>query len=109
MITSYEKYVAAVEKCSELAQAEAWDFLNSLDLSNKKASRDALNKTVINPQSDVLLISNVRNRMTMFEMERSLEFAFGRESILTDDEKAEIKKVILLDERTRRIRTYEMN
>ena len=67
------------------------------------------NKTVINPQSDVLLISNVRNRMTMFEMERSLEFAFGRESILTDDEKAEIKKVILLDERTRRIRTYEMN
>ena len=42
MITSYEKYVAAVEKCSELAQAEAWDFLNSLDLSNKKASRDAL-------------------------------------------------------------------
>lgn len=66
------------------------------------------NKTIIKPQSDVLLISNVRSPMTMSEMEEGLAFAFGPESILTAEEKACVRKVILLDERTGRMRTYEM-
>ena len=60
------------------------------------------------PQSDVLLISNVRNSMTMFEMQESLAFAYGPNSLLTAEEKAAIRKIILMDERTRRVRVYEM-
>lgn len=66
------------------------------------------NKSVIKAQSDVLLISNVRNSMTMLDMERSLAFAFGPDSKLTQAEKAYMRRIILLDERTRRVRTYEM-
>lgn len=66
------------------------------------------NKEVMKPQSDVLLISNVRNSMTMFEMQESLAFAYGPNSLLTAEEKAAIRKIILMDERTRRVRVYEM-
>lgn len=66
------------------------------------------NKAVFKPQSDVLLISNVRNSMTMAEMQESLAFAFGSASKLTAEEMAYMRKIILLDERTRRVRVYEM-
>lgn len=66
------------------------------------------NKAVMKPQSDVLLISNVRNSMTMAEMQESLAFAFGPDSLLTAEEKAYMRKIVLLDERTRRVRVYEM-
>lgn len=66
------------------------------------------NKEVMKPQSDVLLISNVNNSMTMLEMQESLAYAFGPESLLTAEEKAYMRKIILLDERTRRVRAYEM-
>lgn len=39
---NYERYVDAVEACSLLAQKELEEFVANLDLSEKKASRDAL-------------------------------------------------------------------
>lgn len=66
------------------------------------------NKSVMKPQSDVLLISNVRNSMTMADMERSLAAAFDERSVLTAEEKAYMRKIILLDEHTRRVRIYEI-
>lgn len=66
------------------------------------------NKKVFKPQSDVLLISNARNSMTMAEMEESLAAAFDEESILTVEERAYMRRIILLDERTGRVRTYDM-
>ena len=38
----YERYAAAVETCSDLMKSEIAVFVDSLDLSSKKASRDAL-------------------------------------------------------------------
>lgn len=38
----YERYAEAVETCSELMKAEIQAFIRNLDLSKKKASRDAL-------------------------------------------------------------------
>lgn len=39
---NYERYVDAVETASLLAQQELEEFIGKLDLSKKKASRDAL-------------------------------------------------------------------
>ena len=39
---NYERYVEAVEACSLMARKELEEFVSSLDLSQKKASRDAL-------------------------------------------------------------------
>ena len=66
------------------------------------------NKSIFKPQSDVLLISNARNSMTMTEMEESLAAAFGPDSLLSASDKAYMRKIILLDERTRRVRVYEL-
>lgn len=38
----FERFAEAVETCSELMKAEIREFIGSLDLSKKKASRDAL-------------------------------------------------------------------
>ena len=46
--------------------------------------------------------------MSMAEMQESLAFALGQDSLLTAEEKTAMRKVILLDERTRRVRVYEM-
>lgn len=42
MSTPYERYVDAIETCSERAQEELEQLVGSLDLSEKKASRDIL-------------------------------------------------------------------
>lgn len=39
---NYERYIDAIEACSRIAQEELEDFVSRLDLSKKKASRDAL-------------------------------------------------------------------
>lgn len=66
------------------------------------------NRRLIKPQSDWLIISNVRSSMTMLDMEQGLEFAISGADPLRPDELAAIKRITLLDVRTRRMRTYEL-
>ena len=84
-------------------------------LNNENTIRNQLlsclygkNKDIIKPQSGDVLISNVRNGMTLKEMQESLVRAYTSFQPLTTVEKAHISFVSLLDSRTGILKTYYM-
>ena len=97
-----------------LIDGEIVEFKNP-SLSNTRTVRNQIlnclygkNREVIKPQSDWVLISNVKNGMSMVEMQESLAFAIAGDEPLTAEQLSHIRKVTLLDVKTQRLLTYDL-
>ena len=97
-----------------MIDGERVEFKNPTARNIKTVRNQALNflygdnRNVLKPQGDWLLVSNVRNGMSMAEMQESLAFAIAGEQPLTAEQLSCIRRVTLLDVKTRRLITYDI-